>query len=50
LREHFEINRHYIVVASLKALSEEGAVPVAKVAEALKQYGIKTDKVNPLYA
>jgi pyruvate dehydrogenase E1 component len=25
-------------------------VPVAKVAEALRQYGIKTDKVNPLYA
>ena len=50
LREHFEINRHYIVVAALKALSEEGAVPVAKVAEALKQYGIKTDKVNPLFA
>jgi len=50
LREHFEINRHYIVVAALKALSEEGAVPVAKVAEALKQYDIKTDKVNPLYA
>jgi pyruvate dehydrogenase E1 component len=50
LREHFEVNRHYIVVAALKALSEEGAIPVAKVAEALKQYGIKTDKVNPLYA
>ena len=50
LREHFEINRHYIVVAALKALSEEGAVPVAKVAEAIAKYGIKTDKVNPLYA
>jgi pyruvate dehydrogenase E1 component len=50
LREHFEINRHYIVVAALKALSEEGAVPVAKVAEAIKKYGIKTDKINPLYA
>jgi pyruvate dehydrogenase E1 component len=50
LREHFEINRHFIVVAALKALSEEGALPVAKVAEALKQYGIQTDKVNPLYA
>jgi pyruvate dehydrogenase E1 component len=33
LREHFEINRHYIVVAALKALSEEGTVPVAKVAK-----------------
>ncbi len=50
LREHFEINRHYIVVAALKALSEEGTIPVAKVAEAIKQYGIDVDKVNPLYA
>jgi pyruvate dehydrogenase E1 component len=50
LREHFEINRHYIVVAALKALSEDGAVPVAQVAEAIKKYGINTDKINPLYA
>jgi pyruvate dehydrogenase E1 component len=50
LREHFEVNRHYIVVAALKALSEEGTVPVAKVAEAIAKYGIKADKVNPLYA
>ena len=50
LREHFEINRHYIVLAALKALSEEGVVPVAKVAEAIEKYGIKTEKINPLYA
>ena len=50
LREHFEINRHYIVVAALKALSEDGKVPVAKVAEAIKKYGINADKINPLYA
>jgi pyruvate dehydrogenase E1 component len=50
LREHFEVNRHYIVLAALKALSEEGTVPVAKVAEAIKKYGIKTEKINPLYA
>ena len=50
LREHFEVNRHYIVVAALKALSEEGAVPVEKVAEAIKKYAIKTEKINPLYA
>jgi len=50
LREHFEINRHYIVVAALKALSEDGLVPVAKVAEAIAKYGIQTDKTNPLYA
>ena len=50
LREHFEINRHYIVVAALKALSEEGTVPVAKVSEAIQKYGLNIDKVNPLYA
>ena len=50
LREHFEINRHYIVVAALKALSEDGAVPAARVAEAIRKYDIKADKINPLYA
>ncbi|KRD18427.1 pyruvate dehydrogenase [Acidovorax sp. Root275] len=50
LREHFEINRHYIVVAALKALSEDGVVPATKVAEAIKKYGIQADKINPLYA
>ena len=50
LREHFEVNRHYIVVAALRALADDGTVPVAKVAEAIKKYGIKTEKINPLYA
>ncbi len=50
LREHFEINRHYIVVAALRALADDGTVPVAKVAEAIKKYKIDTQKVNPLYA
>ena len=34
----------------LKALSEEGTVPAAKVAEAIRKYGLKTERVNPLYA
>jgi len=50
LREHFEVNRHYIVVAALKALAEEGTVPAAKVAEAIKKYKLKADKLNPLFA
>ena len=50
LREHFEINRHYIVVAALKSLADEGALPLAKVAEAIAKYGIDADKINPLYA
>jgi pyruvate dehydrogenase E1 component len=50
LRTHFEINRHYVVVAALKALADEGKVPAAKVAEAIEKYGIEADKINPLYA
>jgi pyruvate dehydrogenase E1 component len=50
LREHFEVNRHYIVVAALKSLADEGTVPLAKVAEAIARYGIDTGKINPLYA
>jgi pyruvate dehydrogenase E1 component len=50
LREHFEINRHYIVVAALKALSEQGVVPVATVAKAIQQYKLSADKINPLNA
>ena len=50
LREHFEVNRHYIVVAALKALADEGTVPAAKVADAISRYGIAADKINPLYA
>ena len=50
LRRHFEIDRHYIVVAALKALAEEGSVPVTKVAEAIARYNIDADKINPLYA
>ncbi|MBV8123422.1 MAG: pyruvate dehydrogenase (acetyl-transferring), homodimeric type, partial [Paucibacter sp.] len=50
LREHFEINRHYIVVAALKALADEGKLPAAKVAEAIVKYGLDVEKINPLHA
>ncbi len=50
LREHFEIDRHYIVVAALKALSQDGKVPVQLVADAIAKYGIQTDRINPLHA
>jgi len=39
-----------VVVAALKALADEGTMPPAKVAEAIKKYGINADKINPLYA
>jgi pyruvate dehydrogenase E1 component len=47
LRWFFEVNRHFIVVHALKALSEDGTVPASKVAEAIKKYGIDPDKTDP---
>ncbi|MBR8656692.1 pyruvate dehydrogenase (acetyl-transferring), homodimeric type [Achromobacter sp. Marseille-Q0513] len=50
LREHFEVDRHFVVVAALRALADEGKLPLAKVAEAIKKYGINPNKANPQYA
>ncbi|MDO4232068.1 MAG: pyruvate dehydrogenase (acetyl-transferring), homodimeric type, partial [Lautropia sp.] len=50
LREHFEVNRHFVVVAALKALADEGKLPKAKVAEAIKRYGINPEKIDPAFA
>jgi len=47
LREFFEVNRHYVVLAALNALSESGQIDAAKVAEAISKYGINTNKANP---
>ena len=50
LREHFEVDRHFVVVAALKALADDGTVPASKVAEAIDRYGIDSDKTNPAVA
>jgi pyruvate dehydrogenase E1 component len=48
LRDFFEVNRYYIVVTALKALSDEGKLPAAKVAEAVKKYKLNPNKPNPV--
>ncbi len=50
LREHFEVDRHFVVLTALRALADEGQVPVAKLTEAIKKYGINPDKANPHHA
>jgi len=50
LRKFFEVNAYHIVIAALKALADEGALPAGKVAEAIKKYGIDSSKSNPLYS
>ena len=50
LREHFEVNRHFVVLAALKALADEGTIPAKTVAKAIKKYGIDPAKANPQHA
>ena len=47
LRKFFEVNRYYIVVASLKALVEEGKLSTDKINEAIKKYNIDQNKPEP---
>jgi len=47
LRDFFEVNKYYVVVAALKALSDDGKLPAAKVAEAVKKYSLDSNKPNP---
>ena len=48
LRYFFEVDRHWIVVAALKALADDGVIEPRKVAEAIARYGIDSNKPNPL--
>jgi pyruvate dehydrogenase E1 component len=49
LRQFFEVDRHYIAVAALRALADEGAVAAARVGEAISRYGIDPDKPDPAH-
>jgi len=48
LREFFEVNRYYIVVAALKSLADEGVLSASVVAQAVAKYGIDPNKPNPV--
>ena len=50
LREHFEVNRHFITLAALTELAAEGAVPADSAAEAITKYGLNPDKPDPVRA
>jgi pyruvate dehydrogenase E1 component len=47
LREFFEVDRRYVTVAALHALSLDGEIDKPTVAKAVQQYGIDPDKPNP---
>ncbi|MEI8118846.1 MAG: pyruvate dehydrogenase (acetyl-transferring), homodimeric type [Methylophilaceae bacterium] len=47
LRAFFEVDRYYVVVATLKALADEGKVPASQVTAAIKKYKLDANKPNP---
>lgn len=47
LRSHFEVDRYYITLATLKALVDEGKLKAADVVKAMKKYNINADKKDP---
>ena len=48
LRVFFEVNRYYVVVAALKALSDDGEIESKVVAQAIRKYGIDPEKPDPI--
>ncbi|PVX39821.1 pyruvate dehydrogenase E1 component [Pasteurella langaaensis DSM 22999] len=50
LREHFEVDERYIVVAALSQLAKEGTVTNQVVADAIAKFGLNVDRINPLHA
>ncbi len=50
LRRHFEVNPQYIVVAALSELAKAGSIDAKVVAKAISDFGIDSNKPNPLYA
>jgi pyruvate dehydrogenase E1 component len=50
LRYHFEVDRHFVAVAALKALTDENKVPSSKIVEAITKFGINPEKPSPARA
>jgi pyruvate dehydrogenase E1 component len=47
LRRFFEVDRHYVALAALKELADEGTLDVARVGEAIERYEIDPEAPMP---
>ena len=47
LRRFFEVDRHYVAVAALKALADDGALPASVVADAIAKYRLDAGRPAP---
>ena len=48
LRSFFEVDRHFVTIAALRALADEGTISPATIEKAIKKYDIDPSKPNPI--
>src|SRR5450432_1267007 len=48
LRRFFEVDRHYVAIAALKALADDAKIDMQTVTDAMQSFGIDPDKPNPM--
>jgi len=48
LRHFFEVDRHWVTVAALKALADDQQIDSQLVADAIEKYGLDVSKPNPM--
>jgi pyruvate dehydrogenase E1 component len=48
LRHFFEVDAKFIVIAALSALAELGEIPKSTILDAMKRYGIDSEKLDPV--
>ena len=50
LRHHFEVDAKFVVIAALRELVTAGNIDKKVLVDAISEYGIDQNKINPLYA
>jgi pyruvate dehydrogenase E1 component len=50
LRDFFEVDARYVVIATLGALARDGQIPASVPEQAIRSLGVNADKVNPATA
>jgi pyruvate dehydrogenase E1 component len=50
LRNHFEVDARYVVIATLHSLAREGKIKPDVVHRAMKDFEIDPEKVDPMTA
>ncbi|MBE8718028.1 pyruvate dehydrogenase (acetyl-transferring), homodimeric type [Cellvibrio polysaccharolyticus] len=48
LRFFFEVNSHFVVIAALKSLADQGKIKADVVAKAITKFGIDPEKADPM--